>query len=230
MWAHSHGIRLNPDVGFSFPTCRFSYELEKSHSGSHSEDGWTEISWRGKGCQEAILAPLAKGISFSMKNDQEAVAKVPQWAKFNCKTSSICFQVLLVPSTAISVQQSHLCAFYLKSNRFPDTAIFSDRGSASISLEFQEFVNTNPIWTIIITTHPTQADGRTKSSKAYCCKVLVTRQSFNKCLLSIAYVQETIAMADFLLLSVLLHIMRRLVLLNSKREMPQILPQPLPTA
>lgn len=138
--------------------------------------------------------------------------------------SSICFQVLLVLSTAISVKQSHLCAFYLESNRFPDTAIFPDRGSASISLEFSEFVSTNSIWTIIITTHPTQPDGQTKTSKAYCRKVLVTRQSFNKCLLSIAYVQDTVAMPDFLLLSVLLHIMRRLILLNSKWEMPQILP------
>lgn len=127
---------LNPELCFSFSHCIVSYELERSHSGSHHEDGCTEFSWHWKGYQEAILTPLTKGISFSMKNDQAALAELPQRAKFNCKASSICFLVLLLPSTAISVKQSHLCAFYLKSHRFPDTAIFSDRGSASISLEF----------------------------------------------------------------------------------------------
>lgn len=134
--AHREATSLNPELCFSFSHCIASYELERSHSGSHHEDGCTEFSWHWKGYQEAILTPLTKGISFSMKNDQAALAELPQRAKFNCKASSIRFPVLLLPSTAISVKQSHLCAFYLKSNRFPDTAVFCDRGSASISLEF----------------------------------------------------------------------------------------------
>lgn len=137
MWlAHRYATSLHPELCFGFSHCIASYELERSHSGSHGEDRCTELSWHWKGYQEAILAPLTKGISFSMKNDQAALAEFPQRAKFNCKASSICFLVLLLPSMAISVKQSHLRAFYLKSNRFPDIAIFSDRGSASISLEF----------------------------------------------------------------------------------------------
>lgn len=54
------------DCVLHFPVCIFSYELKKSHSGS--EDGWTETSSHVKNCQEATLARLAKGNSFSMKN------------------------------------------------------------------------------------------------------------------------------------------------------------------
>lgn len=57
VWTHSHGIRrqiLNCVLQFSI--CIFSYELEKSHSGS--EDWWAEISLHLKSCQEAILATV----------------------------------------------------------------------------------------------------------------------------------------------------------------------------
>lgn len=151
-----------------------------------------------------------------MKNDQEVLVEVPQGDKFNCGSFFSMFS--RTPGSTWNHQckivSPLLCAFYLKSHRFPDTAIFSGRGSASISLEFLEFVNTNPVWTSSSQFIP-QADGQTKTSKAYCCTVFITRQSFNKCLLSIAYVQDTVATADFLLLSVLFHIMTRLVLLNS---------------
>lgn len=179
----------------------FMWAREKNHSGS--EDWWTEIRWQEVDCQVAILSQLAiEGKQFWLRLLQGKSPVVT--------TSSICFSKSLMSgkNSYISAPQFDMqltCKYH---------CIFRQRVCVDLSW-ISGTEEHAPSMSRCCQKHPTQADGQTEASNAYCCRVLVTRQSFNKCLLTMAVVHDTVAKPDFLLLSVLPHIMRKLVLLNS---------------
>lgn len=61
------------------------------------------------------------------------------------ETSSICFPELLVPLETISIKESHVRAFYVQSNRFPEMQYFLTEGLHLISLESEESVHADPV-------------------------------------------------------------------------------------